>query len=185
MRYLVISDIHENFNNLYHCLEFAKAEDLENGFVLGDLINPGIVHRLGKSGIHFKIVLGNNDGDKVALTKAALEYKLELYDFYWKGLVDGKKVVLVHYNELASPIAMSGVFTAVFCGHNHVFNLDLKHNKTLLFNPGELSGHMFGKATFGVWDSQKNEGEIYELVRGKVDVKQKPAASIIKQLEFS
>lgn len=168
MEHLIVSDIHENFNNLKICLKYCNIHGIKKGFVLGDLINPGIVHMLGRSGVTFTIVLGNNDGDKVELVKAVYKYKnLSIFDVF--ANIKGK-TLLIHYHDLAKSLAKSGDYKAIFYGHNHQLHNE-KVGKTLLFNPGELSGHLFGRATFGIWDDKTNTARIYEIVEGNINVK--------------
>jgi predicted phosphodiesterase len=63
---------------------------------------------------------------------------------------------------LAKPMAKSGDFDVVFCGHNHTFHRE-KVNECLIVNPGEISAHKSGKATFAIYDTSTNEAEIIEL----------------------
>ncbi len=172
MNILIISDIHENFHNLEIILTYAKNEGISRGFALGDLINPGIMHQLGRSKINFDIVLGNNDGDKFMLAASAGKYKnLHLEDLYEELEIDEKKIFITHYDKIGDLAAKSGDYQATFCGHNHVFNSVVLANGCLLANPGEVSGHMFGKPTFGVWDSITNRFKVIQIAGAWVDVK--------------
>jgi len=54
MQYIAFSGIHENFHNLQIALDYANKHSISAGFVLGDLINPGIMHKLGESGLDLK-----------------------------------------------------------------------------------------------------------------------------------
>jgi predicted phosphodiesterase len=82
--------------------------------------------------------------------------------------IDGRKIFLTHYPMLAKPMAKSGDFDAVFCGHNHTFHKE-KVNNCLLVNPGEISAHKSGKATFAIYDTTTNKAEIIEL-QGAISV---------------
>jgi len=185
MKYIVISDIHENFNNLFIALEFAKVNSIGNGFILGDLINPGIVHQLGRSLIKFDIIIGNNDGDIFMLYQSVLKFNnLNIHNLYYEQNIDGLSIFLTHLDKIGDLASKSGDYNAVFCGHNHRINNKLV-NKCLLANPGELSGHMFGKPTFGIWDSIKNKFEIIEIINNWIDVKKfKRNNFIVKKSDF-
>jgi predicted phosphodiesterase len=74
MKLAIISDIHENFHNL---TLFFKTIEKSNIYIhkilfLGDFINNGIAKILASSPIPVYAIWGNNDGDKVAITKTAL-----------------------------------------------------------------------------------------------------------------
>lgn len=171
MKYLVISDIHENFHNLSIALKYGIDNKIEHGLILGDLINPGIMHQLGKSQIHLSVILGNNDGDIFTLSKVAREYpSIELDNEYITKEISDKKMLMIHDTFLGELIAKSQVYDYVFCGHDHTFKKEL-FGKSILFNPGELSGHMYGKSTFGVWDSQTGSITLITILNDWVDVK--------------
>ena len=72
MKVAVIADIHENFHNLAVFFESITQYDVEKIFFLGDFINNGIAKLLAASPIPVYAIRGNNDGDKVAITKTAL-----------------------------------------------------------------------------------------------------------------
>jgi predicted phosphodiesterase len=80
MKIAIISDIHENFHNL--TLFFKKIENIyiDKILFLGDFINNAIAKILANSSIPVYAIWGNNDGDKVAITKTALSQgsKLEV-----------------------------------------------------------------------------------------------------------
>lgn len=171
MQVLVISDIHDNFHNLQIALDYAAQNHMTHGFALGDLINPGILWNIGRSNMTWDVVLGNNDGDKFNLVNATKEFpNINLGDVYLEIERDNKKLFLTHYDKIGEIGAKSGDYDAVFCGHNHHFTMK-HHGNTLLANPGELSGHMFGQSTFGIWDSQKNTFTGIKLHGNWIDVK--------------
>lgn len=166
MKFIVIADIHENFHNLSLAIQYAADNGINNGLVLGDLINPGIMHHLGKSKINFKIVFGNNDGDIYNLTKIAHEYQsIALFGEYTFEAIDGNNIFLIHDDFLGQLAAKSQEFDFVFCGHNHKAEKKVL-GRSILINPGELSGHMYGKSTFGVWDSESGKFTLILIKNG-------------------
>ncbi len=165
MKIAVISDIHENFHNLILALKEIKSLKCEKILFLGDYMNNGIAKVLAASEIPVFAIWGNNDGDKVAITKTALtqgsnlEVGFETWDFLE---IDGRKIFLTHYPMLAKPMAKSGEYDAVFYGHNHEKNIDAS-GKCIIVNPGEISAHKTGKATFAVYDTKTNKAEIITI----------------------
>lgn len=171
MKFIVIADIHENFHNLSLAIQYATDNGIANGLVLGDLINPGIMHHLGKSKINFKIIFGNNDGDIYNLTKIAHEYQsVALFGEYTSEVIDGNNIFLIHDDFLGQLVAKSQEFDFVFCGHDHKAAKKV-FGKSILINPGELSGHMYGKSTFGLWDSESGKFNLILIKNGWVDIK--------------
>ncbi|MFA6073097.1 MAG: metallophosphoesterase [Candidatus Woesearchaeota archaeon] len=165
MNIAIISDIHENFHNLTLFFDVVKEHNVEKIIFLGDFINNGIAKLLASSDIPVISIWGNNDGDKVSITKTALSEGSNLsvgFDTFDMIEVDNRKVFLTHYPMLAKPMAKSGEFDAVFYGHNHEAKID-KIGECLVVNPGELSAHKTGDATFAIWDTKKNSAELFTL----------------------
>jgi putative phosphoesterase len=165
MKIAIISDIHENSHNLVKALEFCHKYSVEKILCLGDLINPGIAKTLASGDVPVFSIWGNNDGDKVFITKISMAPDSQLtvndrtYAFLEEG---GRKIFITHYPELAEPIAKSGDFDAVFYGHDH-----LKHQSRigdcLVLNPGEISAHKTGEATFAIYDTDHNKAGIFTI----------------------
>ena len=172
MKIAIISDIHENFHNLILAIQEMDKQGVEQIFCLGDLINPGIGKVLATQSIPVFMIWGNNDGDRVEITLASkragsqLTVSARTFDF---RDVDGRKFFLTHYDDLAKPMAQSGLYDAVFFGHNH----DLSHEKIRdcwLLNPGELAASKTKTATFIIYDTQANDFEIINL-EGSITLK--------------
>lgn len=165
MKIGIISDIHENFHNLFLALDLCRDEGVEHLLCLGDMINPGIAMALAKCGLPTNGIWGNNDGDKVLITRFALHPKSQLsmsdktYDFVE---VAGKRIFITHYTELAQPMAKSGEYDLVCYGHDHQQYYE-KVGACHVVNPGELSGHLTGLVSFAIYDSDLDEVAFYEL----------------------
>lgn len=165
MRIGVISDIHENFHNLILALQKMKEAGVSQIICLGDLMNDGIAKVLSISEIPVFMVWGNNDGDRVMLTKTASKAGSKLtvsngtYDFLE---CEGRKLFITHYEDLALPMAASGRFDAVFFAHTHLASIG-KQNDCLVVNPGEVSAQRTGRATLAIYDTISHSAELVEL----------------------
>ena len=172
MKIAIISDIHENFHNLILALQEMEKEKVDQILCLGDLINPGIAKVLATQSIPVFMIWGNNDGDRVEITLAAqragsqLSVSARTYDFI---TLDGRKLFLTHYDDLAKPMAQTGLYDAVFFGHNHDLSYEQVGNCWLI-NPGELAASKTKTATFAIYDTQKHDYEIKTL-EGAVTLK--------------
>jgi putative phosphoesterase len=165
MKIAIISDIHENFHNLVKVLKEIEKQDVEQVIFLGDFINNGIAKVLANFSVPVFAVWGNNDGDKVAITKTSLENGSNLsindktYDFVEFG---GRKIFLTHYPDLAKPMAESGNFDAVFYGHNHEKSKTVIE-KCLVINPGEVAGHINRETSYALYETETNDAEIISI----------------------
>jgi len=165
LKIAVISDIHDNFNNLLLALDTMRERGVEQILCLGDIINPGVAKILVDCGIPTFTVWGNNDGDKVTITKFSLApgSSLEVGDKTYASLeMGGKKIFITHYPDLVGPIAASGLYDVVFYGHDHLKRSG-QFAKCLIVNPGEVSGIKTREATFAVYDTDSNQVEIITL----------------------
>ena len=160
MRIAVFSDSHDNMDNLKKAFALAKEKGLTEGIHLGDLCAPPAALLLATSGLTWQCVWGNVDGDKLQSYRLVAEHGT--VDFapgdFRELTVDGRKLFLTHYPEIARIAALSGQYDAAFHGHDHTANQEII-DKTLLANPGEIAGFRFGKPSFGIYDSQDNSFE--------------------------
>ena len=165
MKIAVISDIHENFHNLLHALEIMRMRQVEQILCLGDLIHPGIAKVMVDCGIPTFSIWGNNDGDKVLIVKMSLSEgsSLEMSDKTYALLeFDGRNIFITHYPELVEPVARSGLYDAVFYGHDHL-KYSGRAGECLVINPGELAAQKTKMATFVIYDTSTNQVEFVEI----------------------
>ena len=162
MRIAIISDIHENFHNLILALSDMNGQSIDRILCLGDLMNSGIAKVLAIQEVPVYMIWGNNDGEKVDITVASKEEGSSLtvsnntYDFI---TIDNRKIFITHYNDLAVPMAHSGLYDAVFYGHDHLKNIE-KINDCWVVNPGELAASKTGIASYAIYDTASNSIEI-------------------------
>jgi len=153
----IISDSHDQLQNLESALQGAQAAGAEALIHCGDLCAPFMLARMAQkfSGpIH--VVFGNNDGDGRLLQTIAAQYPhVKLYGIYAEVTVANRTIALIHYPEPAQRIAQSGQLDLVCYGHNH----QKKHEqigRCHLVNPGELLG-MYGPPTWGLYDTVSHQ----------------------------
>ena len=154
----ILSDIHDNIWNLEKVL--PQLEEAEALLFCGDFCAPFTLKMMadGFSGpVH--CVFGNNDGDALFLSRIARRAdNVSLYPQMGELELDGKKIAFIHYPHIASGLAASGKYNAVFSGHTHEHKVE-KMGSTLWANPGEVMGR-FGKPSFGIYDTSTNAFEI-------------------------
>jgi uncharacterized protein len=165
MKIAVISDIHDNINNLILVLKEIEINNAEYLICLGDLVNNGIARTLASLKIPAFTIWGNNDGSKVGITKTSLAKGSNLtvgFATFDMIELDGRKLFLTHYPMLAKPMAKSNDFDAVFFGHNHIKNIE-KINNCLVVNPGEICAERTGICSYAIYDTKTNTAEIFEV----------------------
>ena len=173
MRIAVISDTHDNIQNLEKVLRRIDGK-VDIIIHCGDYCAPFISAMLVKLGLPTYGCLGNVDGDQKGLTElGGGNFNLvPLYGEYGQVKLDERKIAYCHYPKLANLLAKNGEFDAVFYGHNHTAE-NKKVNNTLLLNPGAVCGITAGvilgfdkkhkPASYAIYDTKTNSAEIVKI----------------------
>jgi putative phosphoesterase len=171
MRIAIISDIHDNVWNLAAALDGVRDADVL--ICCGDLCSPFVVDQLARGfprPIH--IVFGNNDGDLYRITDKAIRYgHVKVHGEFFQEELDGKRIAVNHYNNIAAAIAPSGQYDVVCYGHNHLYKVE-PVGKALTINPGALMGAKFEPdgtrvdipPTFVVYDTSSGVAQGYQVI---------------------
>ena len=145
MKIGIISDTHDDIENVQRAIEIFNAEGVDFVIHAGDYVFPGVVKEFEKLNAKLIGVLGNNDGEKVYLLKSFLEVNGDLKGELGEIEVDGIKVGIYHgtAKEVKERLINSGEYNILVCGHTHTkepsLNSDGKYEnngKTLVLNPG-------------------------------------------------
>lgn len=160
----ILSDSHDNIWNLARALEQVQAAGAEALIFCGDFCAPFTLTQIGQgfAGPVYA-VLGNNDGDPRLLLQNALAVgNVTLHGQFAELTLDGQRVAVNHYPEIARPLAHSMQYDLVCYGHNHLPKIEWIGD-TLLVNPGEVMGR-FGSPTWALYDTRTRQCELHPLV---------------------
>ena len=162
MRIAILSDIHDNIWMLQSLLAGLEADAL---LFCGDFCAPFTLAQIaeGFSGpVH--VVFGNNDGDKLLLSQVAGRFPhVTLHGNMAELELDGCRVAVTHYPQMAHALARSGDYDLVCYGHNHKGAVE-QVGSTTLVNPGEVMGRL-GRSTYAVYDTATGRVAILEVKR--------------------
>jgi len=162
MKFLIISDIHDNLANLEKCLNWGRGQGIANAICSGDVVDSETLAYLAEN---FKLIY---------LARGNLEIYDELEVGKYENIkylgrfgvfeVDGKILGLCHEPWCIKKVLELKKCQIIFYGHTHEPWIEEKDGVTLV-NPGTLGG-VFNKASFAVWDSEINKLElkILELI---------------------
>jgi len=164
MNIAVLSDTHDNIWNLERVLaEIAQRLDAGALLFCGDFCAPFTLQQIaeGFAGpVH--VVLGNNDGDQLLLSRVAGRFEhVTLHGLSAELEYEGRRIAIIHYPELARRLAQSGQFDLVCYGHDHKAGVE-RVGETLLANPGEVMGR-FGQPGYGLYDTESGEFTLISL----------------------
>ena len=155
MKIGVISDTHDNKDNIIYFVEKFIEEKVDTVFHCGDVVAPFVTpwfKKLTDAGIKLYMVFGNNDGELLGLKKIFGEICQIKGDFFETEL-DSKKIVVFHHlsPSMVESLARSGSYDLVLKGHTHQL-FEQRIGSTLILNPGEACGYLTGKATIAIVD---------------------------------
>lgn len=161
MKIAICSDIHDNIWKLERALPLmAKAEAL---IFCGDFCAPFTLTQLAE-GIDGLVhaVLGNNDGDpRLLLHMAQKAGNATLHGQFAELELDGLRIAVNHYPEIARGLAAGGQYDVVCYGHDHTLHEE-RLGETLLINPGEIMGR-FGRSTFMLLDTAERSVAVIDV----------------------
>jgi putative phosphoesterase len=167
MRLGILSDIHDHLHLLHPAIEFlGKATDLL--LCCGDLCSPFVVDQLQKYPGPVHIVFGNNDADLFRITRKSNE-RVQVHGELLELKLEGFRVAVNHYDNIAAGLSRSGLYDLVCYGHNHRFRLE-RHDETTSLNPGAIMGAAFGPggwehvpSTFATFDTVTREARLFRI----------------------
>lgn len=155
----IISDTHDHMENIRKALRILKERNVKVILHAGDYVSPFTWRVFKDFEGEFYGVFGNNDGDRVLLKKMygeRIQNQIRVLE------IEGKKIALMHEPQMIEEIALSGRFDLIVYGHMHEVDIR-KINNTLIINPGEACGWLYGKATFILLDLESLKPEVVSL----------------------
>lgn len=162
MRLAILSDTHDHLWVLRTLTDQLASADAV--LHCGDLCSPFIVRHLAEalSGRPVHIVWGNNEGDVRLMAQIAqAQPHVTLHGALAELNLDGVRVALNHYPEIARGLAASGKYDLVCYGHDHRAHQE-RVGACLLLNPGELMG-LYGRKSFAFYDTGTRLADFVEV----------------------
>ncbi|MFH1511541.1 MAG: metallophosphoesterase [Candidatus Woesearchaeota archaeon] len=160
MKIGIISDTHDNVENVLKAVKVFKSLKVDFVVHCGDMVAPKTVDYF--AGVKLKMVKGNCDGDidnlGLKLRSIGGEYLGEFAELF----VDGKKFLAYHGHDPArlDSFIKSGLYQYILTGHNHK-SRDEPVGRTRVLNPG---AHYYGgEGTVMILDLQNDNVDLVTL----------------------
>lgn len=160
MKIGVIADSHDNVPKIKAAVDLFNRARVQHVLHAGDFVAPFAIEPLRQLECPLLAVFGNNDGEHLGLAARIREIG-EVQPYMATTLLAERRIAVVHYPELAEPLAKSGNFDLVVYGHTH--RVDQRRGDSLLLNPGEAGGWLTGACTVAVVDLARLEVELLEI----------------------
>ena len=168
MKIGVISDTHDHLDNIKKAVEIFKKSGIDVLIHAGDFCSPFVFRELNKLQPECSkayAVFGNNDGDKVLLTQNAGKF-CSIQQGVLKIELEGRKIAVMHYPDIADELFRSGEFDIVIYGHTHKKRLEVtadRNTKRIILNPGSCAGYLADKPTAALVDLKNLSTDIISL----------------------
>ena len=160
MKIAILSDVHDNIWKLAQVLDDARALGVGGALFCGDFCAPFTLKQIGEGidgPVH--VVLGNNDGDVLLLSRIANSLdNVTLHGPFAMLELGGRQIAVNHYPPIARDQALSGRYDLVCYGHDHEAHVE-PVGDTLLVNPGEVMGRL-GPSSYAVYDTDTGQAEL-------------------------
>ena len=163
MKVGVLSDSHDNLVNIRKAVEVFSRNGVEAIIHGGDFCSPFVITEfrpLFEKGVRMHAVFGNNDGDRVLLVRRG-EGFCTFSDGSLTVTLAGKRILALHYPDLAEDLFRAGAYDLVIYGHNHTVRVEGAAKK--LLNPGTSSGYLAERATVAIVETQGMDVQIITI----------------------
>jgi uncharacterized protein len=152
----ILSDSHDDVEAVKKALGIMAERGCPFLIHAGDVCSPFIARLIGDSGMGHLAVFGNNDGDRVALSKL-----MDIAPAPRHATLEGRSIVVFHEPLINDFIDPSRVDLLVY-GHTHIQDLSSRGDMRIV-NPGALSGILVDRKTCAVYHTGSGEVESIEL----------------------
>lgn len=163
MQIAIISDIHDNENQLLAALFSIEQTAAEALICLGDMHSTQSLRTLRENWDKaLYLVLGNNDWPPQQYERLCQQWEgCEFHGDAGDITLAGRRIFFTHYPHYAYKAAELGRYDAAFYGHTHCAKIE-HVGDCLLLNPGELEGRT-GRYSWALYDSATNTVSIHPL----------------------
>lgn len=169
MKIGVISDTHDQHENILKTVKILNEKRVELTIHCGDWISPFVIQFFRGLQCPMKGVFGNNDGDRfMHLIRAKdSKVKVQIEERVLKVEIDNRKIFVYHgdYEDVTEALVLSSKYNAVFHGHTHI-SVNKTIGETLSLNPGTLmpfTNDEVQGASFAIYETKSNTAELIKL----------------------
>ncbi len=169
MKIGVISDTHDQVENILKAVDILNTEKVELVIHCGDWVAPFTLAFYKNLKAPIKGVFGNNDGDRFLHPDRARKFgiAIEYEERVLSLTLDERKIFVYHgdYGEVTQALLLCGKYDAVFHGHTHQ-RVNEYVGKTLSLNPGTfmpVTDEETKGASFAIYSTEDNSARFIDL----------------------
>jgi len=160
----ILSDTHDNQSSIRHAVDEFNRSECSLVVHGGDYVAPFTAREFGRLDCPLIGVFGNNDGEKAGLRKQFEPFGM-LYGAPHEFTHAGRRLVVMHEPFFLDEYKGRTDIDVIIYGHTH--QVDIKHGKPLVINPGECCRWLTGHSTIVLLDLATMDARLVDL--GTVD----------------
>jgi len=163
MRIGLLADSHDRLPAISEFLRRFSAAQVGMVLHAGDFCSPFAFKPIVDAGLALAGVFGRNDGDREGLrAQAGRAMGAELYESPHSLDVGGQHILLVHdIGEVNKRSVVAHQF--VIHGCSHQLQMKTRGTNTLMINPGEACGWLYGTPSAAILDLNTKQVEFLTL----------------------
>lgn len=155
MKIAIISDTHDNLENLIKALTLINKEKVSALIHCGDVTSIDalkLILQNFKKNIYLSLGNGDNENIFFDFLKQNKNFNLIIFKKFGEFIIDNLKFGISHFPEEVKKGVYNDNFDFCFYGHIHR-PWQEKIGNTLILNPGNLAG-IFYRSTFAILDTK-------------------------------
>ncbi len=163
MKIGILSDTHNNADNLTAALKVLARESIRVVIFCGDVVDARLLPLF--AGLELHLVEGNMEHDPPGLARAVERLGGgSTFGSEYTATIDGKRIAVLHghLEDRLWEAIHGGVYDYVFHGHTHR-RRDERIGATRVINPGALGGIRFEKRSFAILDLATDHLRVVEI----------------------
>lgn len=162
MRIGLVSDTHDHVIRIRQAVALFNRTGVELVIHAGDWCSPFAVREFTALESPLHGILGNNDGDPLALARAFAEIGARIETQWWEAEAGGRKLLVMHEPRGVVDVAAAGAHDVVVYGHTHERD-ERRVGDVVIVNPGEACGWVGGMGSLAIYDAAAHAVEFHEL----------------------
>lgn len=155
----IMSDTHDHLDNMRKALRLFQEQGVQHILHAGDFTSPFTYRALKEFHGGFTAIFGNNDGDRVLIKQM---YGDSVHAQPHVFALQERRIVMMHEHHVVDALAASGMYDLVVYGHTHE-PVVRQVGGTLVVNPGETCGWLYGKPSVALVDLDLLQAEIRQI----------------------
>lgn len=152
----IMSDTHDHLDNMRKALLLFQEHGVQHILHAGDFTSPFTFRALKAFQGSFTAIFGNNDGDRLLIKQM---YGDAVHVQPYAFILHDRRIVMMHEHHVVDALAASSMYDLVIYGHTHEPLIN-RVGDTLVVNPGETCGWLYGKPSVALVDLDSMQAEI-------------------------